>query len=357
MIWVENMDEFSKICEFQNLYKAHQVARRGKRTLTDVIKFEMNLAQNLSGIQNQLINQTYKITGYYSFTIHDPKVRQIHALYYHDRIVQHCLCDEILAPIIDRKLIYDNAACRIGKGTHFAIYRLTGFLRKYYRLHGTDGYILKCDIRKYFDSIDHQILKAKLQNAITDPRVMRLLNEIIDSYSTQKGRGLPMGNQTSQWFALLYLDPLDRLVKEKLRISFYTRYMDDCILISHDKDYLRRCLKAMRDLVELELHLDFNAKTQIFPMQNGVEYLGFHFYLTHTGKVIRKLKRSAKVRLKHRIRKMKTDYSEGYTDWPAIRQSLTSIHAHLQHGHTYRLRNKVYNNLVLVQKADNADIR
>ena len=343
------MDDFAKLCNFQNLYKAHTVARRGKRTLSEVIQFELNLAQNLSALQKALNKQTYKLSGYYSFTIYDPKVRRIHALHYRDRVVQHCLCDEILAPHINRKLIYDNAACRIGKGTHFAINRLTGFLHSHFRAHGADGYILKCDIRKYFDSIDHHVLKSKLASTIHDPRIIDLLHRMIDSYSKSDGRGLPMGNQTSQWFALLYLDPLDRLVKEKLRIKYYTRYMDDCILISHDRNVLRQCLQALRELVETELHLTFNEKTQIFPLKNGVDYLGFHFYLTRTGKVIRKLKRSAKTRFKKQLKKMKSDYAEGVTEWPAIRQRLTSFHAHLSHGHTYHLRSKAWRDFVLIR--------
>ena len=219
------MSEYEKICDFQNLYKAHLAARRGKRDTKEVIAFELNLAENLIKLTDELKNGTYQVSGYYSFVVHDPKDRVIHALHYRDRVVQHCLCDEVLAPVLDRKLIYDNAACRIGKGTHFAIRRLNRFLHEFYRRYGTDGYFLKCDIRKFFDHIDHSVLKRKLKKVFTDEKILVLLFQIIDSYETSSGRGLPLGNQTSQWFAIYYLDGFDRLIKEKLHIKYYSRYI------------------------------------------------------------------------------------------------------------------------------------
>ena len=127
------MTNYEKICDFHNLYKTHQAARRGKREIREVIEFEMNLAGNLTQISRELKNGTYKMSGYYSFMVHDPKEREIHALHYKDRVVQHCICDEVLAPLLERKLIYDNAACRSGKGTHFAMKRLNRFLHEFYK--------------------------------------------------------------------------------------------------------------------------------------------------------------------------------------------------------------------------------
>lgn len=143
---------------------------------------------------------------------------------------------------MERHLIYDNAACRKDKGTLFAMNRLNEFLHSHYRIHGRKGYFLKCDIRKFFDNIDHEVLKNSLTRIVDDDRTLRLLFNIIDSYETASGKGIPMGNQTSQWFALYYFDPLDRLVKEKLRIKYYTRYMDDMILISENKEVLKEAL-------------------------------------------------------------------------------------------------------------------
>ena len=341
------MTDYEKICDFQNLYKAHTVARRSKRSTREVIDFEINLAENLTMISDSLKNGTYEMSGYYSFMVHDPKDRIIHALHYHDRVVQHCLCDEVLAPALDNKLIYDNAACRIGKGTHFAMKRLSGFLTDFYKKNGTEGYFLKCDIRKFFDNIDHEILKAKLEKVFTDERLLLFLFQIIDSYEKTPGKGLPLGNQTSQWFAIYYLDGFDRLIKEKMHIKYYSRYMDDCILVHKDKAYLRECLEVMRAYIEKELHLSFNEKTDIYPIKNGVDYLGWHFYMTDTGKIIRKVKQSTKYKYKRRLRYFQEAYARNEIGLEDIRQVLTSYHSHLSFGHTYKLQKKILSEFVL----------
>ena len=151
-------------------------------------------------------------------------------------------------------------------------------MHDFYKKHGAIGYFLKCDIRKFFDNIDHFVLKQKLSKAIEDDRVLTLLYQIIDSFEVTPGKGLPLGNQTSQRFAIFYLDSFDRLIKEKLKIKYYSRYMDDCVLIHPDKDYLKYCLEQMKKCAEA-LKIDFNEKTEIFPLKNGVDYLGWHIYL------------------------------------------------------------------------------
>jgi len=238
-------------------------------------------------------------------------------------------------------LIYDNAACRKDKGTHFAIDRLSGFMRDFYRKHGTGGYFLKCDIRKYFENINHDVLKGKLKKVFGDSEVYALLCHIIDSFENRPGSGLPLGNQTSQWFALYYLDGVDRLIKEKLQIKYYSRYMDDFVLLHPDKDYLHKCLASIREFCGNELKLELNDKTQIFPLKNGVDYLGWHFYLTDSGKVIRKLRNSNKKSLKKRMKRLARDYHDGKVDFYTVKRSTVSTYGHLMHGNTYRLRNKL----------------
>ena len=328
--------DYEKIYEFNNLYAAYKASRLGKRGTREVVRFEMNTGANLCKIMDELKNGTYRLSGYYHFTIHDPKEREIYALHYRDRIMQHSLCDNLLAPYFETHLIYDNAACRTGKGTLFAMNRLNLFMRKHYREHGTDGYFLKCDVRKFFDNVDHAVLKKRLETVVDDKRTLKLLYHIIDSYHTEPNKGIPMGNQTSQWFALWYLDPLDRLVKERLRIKYYTRYMDDMILISHSKDELLNALREMRALLK-ELKLEFNEKTQIFPITHGVEYLGWRYYLTDTGKVIRRIKTHSKIRWRHRLRRLKLMYAEGEVLVPKIKESIQSFSNHFGYGNTWRL--------------------
>ena len=213
------MITYDTIYAFENLYNAYMVARRGKRYDAEVISFEMELYANLTQLSDNLRQGMYRMSRYKLFTLHDPKERKIFAPAYHDRVVQHSLCDNVIMPVMEPRLIYDNAASRKGKGTHFALQRLNVFLRNHYRRHGVEGGSLKCDVTKYFDSIDHDIMLGILEETRQfDKRTMWLMEHIIRSYETAPGKGFPLGNQTSQWFALMYLDRMDRLVKEKLGV-------------------------------------------------------------------------------------------------------------------------------------------
>ncbi len=348
------MTEFEKIWNFQNLYKAHKVARLGKRNTKEVINYELNLSENLTMLSDSIKNKTYEMSGYYSFYVHDPKERKIHALHYVDRVVQHCLCDEVLSCVLEKRLIYDNSACRKGKGTHFALKRIKAFLNKHYRRFGTEGYFLKCDIKKFFDSIDHRVLKSKLESVISDKDVLWLLYKIIDSFETENGKGLPMGNQTSQWFAVFYLDSFDRIIKEQLGIKFYSRYMDDCVLIHRDKECLSRCLSTLKKHLNDDLKIDFNHKTQVFPIKNGVDYLGWHIYLADSGKVILKVRQQSKKRYKKNLKELMYLFYYGVIEIEEIKQILSSYRAHLSFGHTYKMQNKIIGSFTLKSSAFNS---
>ena len=347
------MDGYGEIFSFPNLYRAYRLAARGKRNKRGVIEFELNLSENLWRLHDELENQTYAPSGYYHFTVREPKVREIQTLRFADRVVQRSLCDNVLKPFFENRLIYDCAACRVGKGTHFAMDRLSEFMRSFYRENGTAGWVLKCDVRKYFDSIDHAVLKRLLRR-IPDADVRALLFRIVDSYNADTGKGLPMGNQTSQWFALYYLDGIDRLIKEKYRIRYYTRYMDDLVLLHRDKTVLQECLKELREYAGRELKLEFNRKTQLFPLSQGVDYLGWHFYLTDTGKVIRRLRTASKRRFKRRLKLFERQNAAGETDLDAVKRSLASYRGHLIHGHTWKLRKKVLGHFVLTCSPERA---
>jgi RNA-directed DNA polymerase len=352
-VWVT---EYEKIYQFESLYRAYKATAKGKRNKKDVIDFELDLSSNLWKLHDELESRKYRLSGYHYFQIYDPKKRKIQALSIRDRIVQHSICDNILKPYFEPRLIYDNAACRVGKGTRFATDRLTEFMRAYYRQHGTKGYILKFDIRKFFDSINHNVLKQKLIG-IEDDEVKELLFQIIDSISVNPDesdmRGLPLGNQTSQWFALWYLDGLDRMIKEQFGIRYYSRYMDDGIIIHENKEYLRQCLHQMEQYINEDLKLSFNEKTQIFPISQGADYLGFRFYLTDTGKVIKRLRTSNKKRWKRRLKLYQKQYKTGEKSFEDITRSMKSYEGHLRYGDTWRLRKQVYQNFVLTKSTDN----
>ena len=338
---------FDSLWNFQNLYRAHRKARLGKRHKREVILFEKNLAMNLTSLSRSIRDGSYRMSGYYHFYVYEPKKRNISALHYRDRVVQHCLCDELLGPLLEKRLIYDNAACRTGKGLSFALKRLTGFLTDHYRHHGNQGYFLRCDIRKYFDSVDHEILKEKLRRITADERLLSFLDCIIDSYETAPGKGLPMGNQTSQWFSVYYLDSFDRLIKEEFQVKHYLRYMDDCVLIHHDREFLQRLKDTLAAFLEVRLKLSFNAKTQSFPVKNGVDFLGFNFRLSNTGKVVRRLRPQVKRKFRRRLKECMKFYASGLISATDALATVNSYNAHLKQGHTGRLRCLAFSGFVL----------
>ncbi|MDR1712955.1 MAG: RNA-directed DNA polymerase [Coriobacteriales bacterium] len=327
------MPGYEQMTSFENLYWAHRAARRSKRYKREVISFELRLSENLIDMQNQMLAQEYRPGDYQCFTIYEPKERLIYAPSYRDRVVQHCLCDNILAPMLDRRLIYDNSACRFGKGTHFSLYRLSDFMRRQYKESGTRGYFLKCDIAKYFENINHSVLLTKLRRVFSGAPLLEMLGRVIDSYQSAPGRGLPLGNQASQWFAIYYLDSLDRLVKERLGIRWYTRYMDDFILIHADRGYLKECLAAMTEHIEGDLGLRFNAKTQIHHLTNGINYLGFHLYLTDSGRVLRRLTSRRRAEIRKALEALHLQHDGGMISERDFQNRLASYRGHLKHGH------------------------
>lgn len=339
--------EYPTIYGINKLYEAHKKAKRGKRGKSETIRYELNLARNLCKTAEQLRNGSYKPGKYSQFKIHEPKERLIQALHYNDRIVQHTLCDNILMPYLETRLIQDNVACRKGKGTHYGINRLSAHLRNHYRHHGTKGWCLKADVHKYFASIDHHTLKTMLAKERIDKQTLALIGKIIDSCNADTGKGLPIGNQTSQCFGLYYLDKIDRHIKEKQQIKHYVRYMDDMILIDADKTKLQKTLKEIKEIAENELQLSLNQKTQITPLKCGIDFLGWHFYLTETGKVIRKLRQTAKRRIFARLSKLQKDYAANKTDITAVNQSIASIKSHLKHGSTNKLLREILSRFVL----------
>ena len=301
------------------------------------------MAENLVGMCQALRSGRYQMQPYLHFSIFEPKKREIYAASYTDRVMLHCVCDEVLVPFLERRLIYDNAACRKNKGTLFALERLSGFLRQHYARYGNAGYALKADISQYFANIDHEILKTKLAKDIKDRDVRQLLFRVIDSYETEglAGKGLPLGNQTSQCFAIYYLDQVDRFIKEKLRVKHYIRYMDDFILIHPDRDFLYDCLQQIRMLLENELQLHLNPKTQIIPLRRGVTFLGWRFILTDGGKVVRKLKRDSRVRMKRKMRCVCQKWTNGDLEAKDVAAFYASCMGHLKQGNTFYIQKEL----------------
>lgn len=338
------MGLYHKVHDFENLYKAYLDSRKGKRWKTATNRFELNALECVAHLQKQLKEMNYRMGEYNVFRITEPKERIIKSTAFKDKVVQRSLCDNVLEPTFERSLIYDNYACRRGKGTHAALKRTEEFYRVAYRKHGQDVWVLKCDVEKYFDSIDHEIVKRLMRKFFNDDRLLWLLDMIIDSTD---GKGVPIGNQSSQWFSVLLLNGMDHYIKEKLRIKWYVRYMDDFVLIHHDKEYLRQCKKEI-ELILDDLELKLNYKSHIFPMRHGVDFLGFHTYITKTGKLIKKVRHDSNKRVKRKLKKFKVLYKNGERTQQQIKQAYSSWENHVKHGDSFYLRKnmkKIYNEI------------
>ncbi len=286
-----------EIFTIENLRKAHEKTRKGKLHKKDVLAFELNKAAEITSLHEQLIKGKYRISPYNTFYIHEPKKRRVDATLYRDRVVQNCFVENYLGPLLENHLIYDNAACRKDKGTDFARNRLKKFLLEAYRRYGHDFYVLTFDIHHYFESIDHKVLKEKLCGLIPEDEILKFLFMIIDSFNGDTGKGLPLGNQTSQSFALYYLDHMDRTIKERFRMKYYSRYMDDGIIISDDLEKLRRLNDELKKELSM-VHLGMNGKkNEIHSISQGVTYLGFRYRLGENGKLIIKMAGTKKKRL------------------------------------------------------------
>jgi hypothetical protein len=264
---------FEQIVSFENLHAAFLAARKGKRRTEELAAFELGLEPRLHDLRARLLAGTYRFGPYRSFRIFDPKPRTIVAAPFADRVVHHAIC-RVVEPVFDRTFIADSFVCRVGKGNLAAVLRLREFARQV-----PDGWALSCDVRKYFQSVRHDILLRLLGRKLKDPRLLDLLRDLIDSSPADPafgaGRGIPIGNLTSQLFANVYLSPLDHFAKQALRLRSYVRYVDDIVVVEADR---ARLVGARTALVEAlaRLGLAFHPhRCSIARVARGVPFLGY----------------------------------------------------------------------------------
>lgn len=284
------MTEFEKVTDFENLYRAFRRSKQGKGYKKSSARFDMTALDGIHTLRQQLLNKTYKVSEYQEFKVYEPKERLIQTASFKDKVVQHSLCDNVLMPRLCSVFLPENCAGQVGKGTLYGLDMLSRQMREFCKKHGRIGYVLKCDVTKFFYNIQHTQLKDIVHYWFSDPDVCWLCDLFIDS---TEGKGIPLGNQVNQGFALLYLDGMDKMIRWELGIEYYGRYMDDFYLIHPSKAYLKDCLDVIKSYLNT-LGLTLNGKTQIFPLKNGISYLGFHTYVTKSGNVVRKLKNQNK---------------------------------------------------------------
>lgn len=328
------MTDFEKVIDFQNMYKAYRKSKRGKGFRKSSAKFNVMALDGINALIGQLKDKTYRVSEYNEFMVYEPKERIIQTTSFKDKVIQHSLCDNVILPRLQSVFIEDNCAGQKGKGTLFGLDRLSEQMKSFYKRYGFNGYILKCDITKFFYNISHSQLKEMVNYYFSyDKDICWLCNLFIDS---TEGKGIPLGNQINQGFALLYLDGMDKLIKYELKIAFYGRYMDDFYLIHHDRDYLKHCLEVITEYLST-LDLTLNGKTQIFPFKNGVSYLGFHTYVTDCGKVIRKLKNQNKRNAQRKFLRMAKLVAGGKLTKEKFNTSYGAWKNHISHGNCYKL--------------------
>ncbi len=298
---------YSQLCSKENIEKAFQKARKRKTLKPYVIEFEKNLKNNLAILRTELLFHSYRPKPLETFILRDPKTRKISVSDFRDRIVHHTICN-IIEPIFEKKFIYDSYANRKGKGTLAALNRLKIFMKKATR-NGTlinkynnkdvKGFFLKGDIKHYFDTINHDKLLEIISRTIKDKELLFFIKNILKNHNSNiEGKGMPLGNLTSQFLANVYLNELDQFVKHKLKVKYYIRYVDDFIILNNDKNKLEFYKEEINNFLKENLLIELNhEKSKIMPINRGIEFLGFRNFYHHrllkrrnTRKFFRKLK-------------------------------------------------------------------
>jgi len=265
---------WSKITDLNNIYLAYKKAKKGKNWQNTISRFDDDLDENIFNIRDSLVEKTFTTSPYIEKTIYEPKQRIIYKLPFNpDRVVQHALMN-VLEPIWNSLFIHDSYSCRIGKGIHAASRRTMDFIRAT----GPGSYCLKMDIRKFYPSIDHDILYEIVQRKIKCPDTLWLLEDII--YSIPGGKNVPIGNYTSQWLGNLYMNELDQYLKHEHKIRHYIRYCDDFILLHQDKKFLGQMAEGIESFLDEKLALKL-SKNDIFPVRQGIDFLGYRHFPDH----------------------------------------------------------------------------
>jgi retron-type reverse transcriptase len=323
---------FEQIVDFENLRKAARRAFRGKKQNIRVAEFYFHLETELLQLQEELCAAAYQPRPYRAFEIHEPKKRMICAADFRDRVLHHAICN-ILDPIFENGMIHDTYACRRRKGTHAALKRAQQFARQ-------NRYFLKLDIEQHFPNIDHRVLKGLLRRKLKDPKLLQLLDIIIDHPipGGKKEKGLPIGNLTSQYFANFYLGQLDHFLKHRHGVRHYLRYMDDFIQCDDQKKRLHLLKIDIQDFVQEHLKLKLKEKaTLLAPVSQGIPFLGFRVYPN-----LIRLQGQNWRRFRKKVRQKERAYRNGDIELLELIRSVNSMIGHMVHADTHNARQKFF---------------
>ena len=326
---------------FGNLLEAWRKVQLGKRYRPAVVRFRMAQEDNLFDIQERLKRHEWEPSPCRRFRLTDEKPREIDAPTVGDCVVHHAVMN-VLEPWFERRFIHDSYACRKDKGTHAASTRTREFMRAASAQWGRP-YVLKGDISKYFSSINHERLLSMLPHIISDPDALWLFGQIV-KHNGYEERGLPLGALTSQWLANLYLDAMDHYIKDDLGVKYYTRYMDDFVLIGPSKEWCRAMLEHVRDFVTVSLQLQLNPKTGIWPISHGIDFVGYRHWTDH----ILPRKRTVK-RARRAFKTFPGRYRAGEINLDYVRSRVVSFTGYMQHCDGYTTLEHILSRLVLTR--------
>ena len=331
---------FEEIISLENLFLAWREFRKGKIRRPDVQEFEYNLEDNIFELHEELKTGAYRHSYYTSFYIQDPKLRKIHKSCVKDRVLHHAVF-RILYPVFDPVFISDSYSCRIGKGTHRAVNRLEKFCRKLSKNNRKNIFILKCDIKKFFDSVDQDILLKLIKKKIKDDSAIWLLEKIIKSFEKEKGKGLPLGNITSQLFANIYLNELDQFIKHKTGVKYYLRYCDDFAILGENSDYLVELVPLVSGFLKEKLKLSLRPdKIIIRKHHQGIDFLGYISFPHH-----RILRTKTNRRMFRKIGKKIKELRQNKISKESLNRIIQSYLGLLKHCNSFKLQKELKTNI------------
>ena len=325
---------YYKNLTYEKLLKAHLDARKGKGSRKEIILFNLKQEDYIKYLLEKLEDKTYKHGGYTVFYVTEPKLRKIEKSKYMDRIVHRWLVDNILKPYFIPRFIQTTYACIEGRGMHKACLDMQKMMKHCTRI-WNNYYILKMDIAKYFDNIDKKILLNILKKRMKDKDVMWLINEIL--YANKREKGLEIGNYTSQMFANIYLNEYDWYVKRNLHIKYFSRYMDDSIILVKTKQEAIQALENIERFLKENLHLELNSKTQIFKSSQGVNYCGYKI-----NEYRLKIRDKGKKKLKKKIKYLRYEIKNGRMTSKDAKRYLAGHLGYLKIANTRNLKLKLF---------------
>lgn len=327
-------NEFDKKLSYKKLMEAHKKSCENKNCKKDIILFNLKKEAYVKYLYENLKNQTYKHGGYTIFYVHEPKLRKIQKSRYIDRVVHRWLVDNFLAPTFIPQFIETSYACLPNKGMHQATLDLKEAMLHCKRI-WEDYYIIKMDVRKYFQNINKEILMNIVNKKIKDKKLLWLINEII--YSTEGDTGIPIGNYTSQIFANVYLNEVDQYAKHKLKLKYYFRYMDDTIILVKNKEEAKKTLTEITSFLQDELKLELNSKTQIFKSKQGVNFCGYKI-----NEYRMKLREKGKKKLKKKIKNLKENIKNGTMTSREAKKYLCGHFGYVKYANIYKLKKNLF---------------